>query len=168
MGTTGQRQGGLAAGIVLIFVGIALLLINFDVLAGEFFLVALGGAFLVVFAIWRRLGFLIPGMILVWLGAGITLFESGVLGLESDAAVVQIALGLAFVSIYVFMGANRHWWPLIPGSILIIIGTLIFLTTENIIDLTLDDIFNLIVPVIIIIVGVWLIVRQYLKRGRTE
>lgn len=163
MGTR-EKQGGLIAGIILIIVGIAILLANFGLLGPEFFIIVLGVAFLVAYIFRRVIGFLIPGMILLWLGAAILLVDSGVLAVEDEGSIILISLGLAFVSIYIFMGRKRHWWPLIPGGILLILGTAILLATENLIPLTTLQIFNLILPITLILLGIWLIFRRFSRR----
>lgn len=159
-----ERQSGLVAGIILVVIGIALLLVNLDLFEPQAFILALGISFLVAYAFWRLLGLLIPGMILTWLGAAILLLESNLIRLENEGSIILVFLGLAFISIYAFMGGKRHWWPLIPGSILLLLGIIILLVTEDIIPLTVAQIFNLILPAILILVGVWLIFRQYFRR----
>ncbi|HEY3374736.1 MAG TPA: hypothetical protein VGK02_06710 [Candidatus Aquicultor sp.] len=159
------NQGALAAGVILIIAGIFALLINFGLLSGVSFLIALGVAFLVAFAIWRNLGFLIPGMILLWLGIGLTITEQSRLNIANDGSIIVAALGLAFISIYLLMPRRRHWWPLIPGGILLVIGITIFLFAQNIIPFTFIQVINVLWPAAIIILGIWLVLRQlYFRR----
>lgn len=160
----GERQGGLAAGIILILIGVALLLANLGLFEPAIFIVALGASFLVAYIFWRNLGFLIPGMILIWLGSAIALVESDVLPVQNDGSIILISLGLAFISIYAFMGRRRHWWPLIPGGILIILGILILLVAEDILPLTATQTFNIILAATLILVGIWLIIRRFYAR----
>lgn len=159
-----ERRGGLTAGIILIVIGIALLLINLGLFKPGVFILALGVSFLVAYAFWRNVGFLIPGMILAWLGLAITFTEAHVFRAAVTGPITTIALGLAFISIYVFMFRRRQWWPLIPGGILLLIGTTTLLVTENIIPLTITQLVNFIWPALLILVGVWLIIRQLYRR----
>ncbi|MHB8840941.1 MAG: hypothetical protein ACYC56_03995 [Candidatus Aquicultor sp.] len=161
---TNERRGGLTAGIILIVIGIALLLINLDLFSPGVFVFALGVSFLVAYAFWRVVGFLIPGMILAWLGIAITLTEAHVFRSVDNGAVITIALGFAFLSIYALMPRRRYWWPLIPSGILLLIGTTTLLVTESIIPLTITQLTNIIWPAILILVGVWLIFRQVYRR----
>ena len=69
---------------------------------GQYAVALIGAAFLAAYAIWRVYGLLIPGGILLVLGAG-------------------------FASIYVIDALVRgprdaRWWPLVPGAILATIG----------------------------------------------
>ncbi|MCL6471196.1 MAG: hypothetical protein K6T91_00070 [Firmicutes bacterium] len=159
-----ERWGGLIAGIILIIIGIAILLINLRLVEPGFILVALGASFLVAFIFKRLIGFLIPGMILFWLGIAVTLNQSNILNPRLDGPIVLTALGLSFVFIYIFMGRRRHWWPLIPGGILLIIGVGSLLALQNLLPFTISQLANLILPTILIIIGLWLIFRQFYTR----
>ncbi len=159
-----ERRGGLTAGIILIVIGVALLLINLGLFSPGVFVFALGASFLVAYAFWRAVGFLIPGMILAWLGIAITLMEAHVFRTADSGAIITIALGFAFLSIYAFMGRRRNWWPLVPGGILLLIGATTLLVTENIIPFTVTQLANIIWPAALILVGVWLIFRQLYRR----
>lgn len=159
-----ERQGGLIAGIILIIIGIAVLLINFKLVEPGFMLVALGASFLVAFVFMRLIGFLIPGMILFWLGIAVTLNQSNILNPRLDGPVILTALGLAFMSIFIFMGRRRHWWPLIPGGILLVLGVASLLALQNLLPFTVGQLANLILPAILIIIGLWLIFRQFYAR----
>jgi hypothetical protein len=160
----GERQGGVVAGIILVLVGLVLLLINFGVFRPEILIAALGAS-LVAYIFWRLLGFLIPGMILLWLGSAIALVGSDVLKAKDEGSIILIALGLAFVSIYAFMGRRRHWWPLIPGGILLILGIIILLISEGILPLTATQLFNIILSIALVLIGIWLIIRRFFYKS---
>lgn len=115
------NRAGLIPGLVLIFLGIAFLLVQYFEFGPGLFLLMLGLAFLIPYAFTRAYGILIPGCILAGIGLGL-LFDRP--PLRSDMTVL-IGLGLGFVAIYVvhlvFTRAS-HWWSLVPGGILILIG----------------------------------------------
>lgn len=156
-------RGKLIAGIILIIIGIAILLRNLGFLEPGIFAAAIGASFLVAYAFRRLLGFLIPGMILLWLGVASILTQSHVISSRLDGPVTLTALGLSFILIYVFMGRRRHWWPLVPGGILFLVGAVGILSVLGILPLTLAQLSSLILPIVLIIVGVWLIFEQWRK-----
>ena len=94
---------------------------------GGWIVLIIGLALLAAFAYTRSYGYLIPGGILTGLGAGIIAsqaltFPNG----EAKGGAILLGLGLGFLSIWVVGAivrvAERHWWPLIPGGILVAIG----------------------------------------------
>lgn len=111
----------LVPGLVLIVLGVAFLLAQYFDFGPALFLVLLGVAFLIPYAFTRAYGLLIPGCILAGIGMGLA-FERTLL---TAAASVPIGLGLGFVAIYVIqllVVRASHWWPLIPGGILVLVG----------------------------------------------
>jgi hypothetical protein len=117
-----KRQSSLVAGSILILLGVGFFALRFMEGYGEamiFFLI--GGAFMAGYLFRRSYGLLIPGGILLGLGLG----SIGESVFQSFGDISQIGLGVGFVSIYVihliYVGKS-HWWPLIPGGILIVTG----------------------------------------------
>lgn len=120
MSTT--RRQRVTAGIALIVLGLGLYWLHRVEGIGEaavFFLV--GGAFLAAYLYNRTYGFLVPAGIMLGIGAG-------TVGAESllDFGRPQF-LGLGFGFILIFLIAllyerRSHWWPLIPGTVLILLG----------------------------------------------
>lgn len=117
-----NRNGRATAGAILIVLGLALLanqlVPNFS---GEIWQLVLGGLFVAGYFNRRAYGLLIPGCILLGLSLGDltqgTLFQLG----DTDS----IGLGLGFIAIYAIDSlyrGNSHWWPLIPGVILVVTG----------------------------------------------
>lgn len=159
-----ERRGGLIAGIILIVIGVSVLLINLGLVEPGLFIAALGVSFLIVYIFWRLLGFLVAGMILAWLGTAITLIQAGLFGPDIEGYVILVSLGLAFILIYAFMGRRRRWWPLITGGVLLLLGATVFLIAQNIIPLTATQIFNIILATALILIGIWLVFRQFYSR----
>ena len=117
-----KRQSSIVIGAILILLGVGFFALQFMEGFGEaviFFLI--GGAFMVGYLFRRAYGLLIPGGILLGLGLG----SVGESTFQSFGDIKGIGLGVGFVSIYViqliYVGKS-HWWPLIPGGILIVTG----------------------------------------------
>jgi len=115
--TPRQKQQAIA-GLALIVLGLALYYL--EALGPRAIFVLVGGVFLVAY-LWRReFGFLVPGCILLGVGAG-SLGQRAP-GVELSSG---LALGLGFVAITVVGLAYERrlrWWPLVPGAALILVG----------------------------------------------
>ncbi len=110
-------------GILLIVIGVAFFATQFirGAIGDNLILFAIGGAFLAAYFMRRNYGLLIPGCVLVGIAFG-AVGEETVFGLGDFSA---IGLGLGFIAIYVIDLVYRgktHWWPLIPGGILVVVG----------------------------------------------
>lgn len=115
-----SRDSRWTAGMILIGVGLGFFFLQRWQGAGtSTILLLIGAAFLVAYLLRRAYGLLVPAGILLGLGLG-GLLEARFL---DDEAV--FGLGCGFVFIYVvalLVERNSHWWPLIPGVILILVG----------------------------------------------
>ncbi len=115
-----RRKRRTTAGIVLILVGLAFFFRSrFSYLESEYLLLGLGAVFMVGYLWRRRYGLVIPGGILLGLGAG-GLLEGRV---EGFADGDQLGLGLGFLAVFLVplvYQRRSHWWPLIPGGVLIL------------------------------------------------
>ena len=80
----------------------------------------------------------------------------------SDGAVL-IGLGLGFVSIWVIGNLMRvvvrHWWPLIPGGIMALIGAVLLSGR------VMDDVLRW-WPLVLVTVGVLVVARALVSRSR--
>jgi len=106
---------------------------------GRYAVALIGAAFLAAYAIWRVYGLLIPGGILLGLGAG-------------------------FASMYVIDALVRgprdaRWWPLVPGASLAAIGAGV--AAERMPELA--DLLRL-WPLLLVALGAWLLVART-RRG---
>jgi hypothetical protein len=119
LGQVGRERFILAA--ILIGAGLFIFLqqiIPFNF--GDFVLPIIGGAFIAAYLNTRaayRLGFLIPGCILLGIGVGNLLQRYSFLGNWGGIDVAGLALGIGFCLIWVL--ERRQWWALIPGGILV-------------------------------------------------
>ncbi len=115
-----MNRARMVPGLILIVIGIALLLLQFFRFGPGQFLLLLGLVFLVSYFVTRSQGFLIPGCILAGIGLGL-IFETS----EQTSVTVPIGLGLGFIAIFVIqllIAGRSHWWPLVPGSLLVLVG----------------------------------------------
>lgn len=152
-----QKQ--IVTGAILVLIGLGILALQFLEGFGEaviFFLI--GGAFVAAYLYFRNYGLLVPGGILLGLGLGSigegSVFEFGDFGL--------IGLGIGFISIYVIafvVEGSSHWWPLIPGVILIVTG----LASGN---ADFERLLSLGWPLILIFIGLLVLAGAFGLTGR--
>jgi hypothetical protein len=108
-------------GLILIILGIVFLLTQYFEFGPGLFLILLALIFLIPYIFTHSYGLLVPGCILAGIGVGLA-FERT---LSRPDVTVSIGLGLAFISIYLvqlIVARSSHWWPLIPGGILLLGG----------------------------------------------
>jgi hypothetical protein len=108
-------------GLILIVLGIVFLLTQYFEFGPGLFLILLGLVFLIPYAFTHSYGLLIPGCVLAGIGVGLV-FERT---LSRPDVTVSIGLGLAFIAIFLvqrIVAGSSHWWPLIPGGILLLGG----------------------------------------------
>lgn len=156
------RRNRIISGLVLILLG-GLFLVNQMVeipSVGKLFLPGLGLIFLVWGMVTRTGGLLIPGGILTGIGAGVYLMEALPLEGEQDGGVFLMAFGGGFALITLLslvFSTEKHWWALIPGSILAAIGVALYIggTALKILE-TIGNFW----PVALILVGIWVIFRR--------
>lgn len=156
-----RRRRRLIFGLVLILVGGWFYLAELGYLADlgeELVLLALGAIFLVAYFVADNYGFLVPGCILLGLGAGVA-FDAQ---LEPLGEGPLLGLAVGFLAIYLVPLAQRRqvsWWPLVPALVLF------FLAVP-----ALRDLFDLVAShwqLILVLVGVVLVVLA-LGGGRGE
>lgn len=128
-GPAHTSRGRIWAAATLIGIGagsLAIRALDVTPAGGAVIVLALGIAFLVAHLVTREYGLLVPGGILTGLGAGIVASQQLVIAEADSSGVVVLGLGLGFLSIWVVGGllrvARHHWWPLIPGGILTVVG----------------------------------------------
>lgn len=106
---------------VLIAIGLALFADQFLDFADFAVLGSISVVFVVALVATRAYGFLIPAMIFAGLSAGTYAVSLG----EDSGGAVVLGLGGGFIAIYALSSlffARSHWWPLIPGTILTLVG----------------------------------------------
>jgi hypothetical protein len=151
--------GGLVAGLVIAGIGLFFLAGQLEPDIGRFVTMFIGLALLAVFVVTRQYGFLVPGSILTGVGIGIVL-DSAASGV-AESGVMMLALAGGFLGIWVIGSLYRlsenHWWPLIPGGILTLIG---------LVQLTRTDVAGALRlwPVILIVLGAFVLAKAITRR----
>lgn len=159
-----QRSRSYVGPVVLIVIGLGVLLSNLtgDRFGGSFIPLAIGLVFLVAYAATRKYGFLVPGGILTGVGAGV-LAES-LYGVTQSGTFVVIGGGIGFLAIYVLdlivSGDGARWWPVVPGALMVLIGTTMLSGNQ---ELTRQ--LGLWSPALLVLLGVWILVRRSRPAG---
>jgi hypothetical protein len=119
---TREKRQRLIAGLTVIVMGLGLwALQRYDMIGPSPFFFLIGGAFMAAYLAKKEFGYLIPACILLGLGAG-SIGEGSFLSFGSPT---RLGLGFGFVGIFVIAllyERKNHWWPLIPGAVLILLG----------------------------------------------
>jgi len=151
-------------GVVLIALGVLFLLGQSLNLSGSIWLIGLGALFLVGYFARRSYGLLIPGCILLGLGAGEAIGFS------------DLGLGLGFIAIFAVDtlvyrtgaaqgGSTSHWWPLIPG--VIIAGSAVANSNRALFG-SFGQVIHDWWPLLLVGLGVLLLVQQFVRAGRAK
>jgi hypothetical protein len=154
--------GQVAAGLALIVLGGALLALErLDGSPDHLFLILIGGVFTAGYFYKKAFGLLIPGGILIGLGAGLAyddVYSDSLFLMDGESAAFGIGVG--FLLIYaislVYERVNR-WWPLIPGGFLVIAGLPDFVWVDDVLEFW---------PVAVMAVGILLLFRGVVSRQR--
>lgn len=152
------QRARMMPGLILIVLGVMFLAAQYFEFGPALFLVLLSLVFLVPYALTRIYGLLIPGCILAGIGIGLV-FDRPPLG---TTIAVPIGLGLGFIAIFVIqliVARTSHWWPLIPGGALVLVGI-----AESFpqMQLLLERGW----PLILIIIGLAILAGQFLPARR--
>jgi len=110
-----QRRRQVYSGLALIALGLALWTVQrFEGLENSAVFFLVGGVFLAGYFYRREFGLLIPGAIICGIGMGM---------LEAVPMLVGIGCGFVGITLVAMIYERRfEGWPLIPGSILILVG----------------------------------------------
>ena len=160
---TGPRDRVVFAIILIVVgaVGLASQVFDLSTSMGGWIVLIIGLGLLGAFVYTRQYGYLIPAGIMTGLGAGIIASES--LTFTDDqtkGGAIVLGLGLGFLAIWV-IGAvmsveKNHWWPVIPGGILAVIGGALLIGGQAV---DLLDYWG----VIIIVVGLFVLWRAWVE-----
>ena len=157
-------------GVVAILGGLLMILSQFMDLDAVMPWIVLGAG--LVMLIWgifaHSAGGLIAGGIVTGVGVGITLVgEKRMEASEAGVGYFLLCLALGFLSIplttQLFTG-SRHWWALIPGGIIFVVGVAMIAGGAFLQALSLVQIAG---ALALVAFGAWLI-YQYVTRDRSE
>lgn len=162
-GARRDREGRLWLGLILIGLGAIFLLDRLVPDIGAYLPLLVGLGLFVAFLATRAYGFLIPAGIVSGVGAGILLQQT-----YHQGGIFLLALGTGFAAIWLIGSLVRlrenHWWPLIPGGILVTIG-LIDLADEG---GQLADLLDIGWPILLVAVGLLVIIRALAERRAAQ
>ncbi len=117
-----NNRGRILAGIILILLGLLIIFLKFSTFHHpNSFLLLIGGLFLAAYFYNKSYGLLIPGCLLL----GIALSSGGMGYYHTFNNSSSWGLGFGFFAIFLIdllYQGKTHWWPLIPGTILVITG----------------------------------------------
>jgi hypothetical protein len=155
--TDRSQWGLLIPAYVLWAVAGLIALVTLNVLRDEsvatYVLAVIALPFLVAFLRDRsRWGLLIPAYVLLAVGVMVGLLGGGVLSDLLIPSYVLLAIAIPFFVVYAL--DPKQWWPLIPGGITAVIG-LSFLVAEAAVQY--------VGPAVLVLVGVWILVRQFTR-----
>jgi hypothetical protein len=160
---SGRRRGVPWVGIFLLLLGGLLLLEQLAPgvrIAGSAFLLALGLAFLISWAIERGPGTLYVGAILTALGLSNVLSEAGtVTGPGWGTLFLGIAFG--FIALVRATSGGGWGWQLWFAAVLVVIGAARIAERQII---GFPDLGRVVWPIILVVLGLWLVFRA---RGRS-
>ncbi|GEM_PF-1509999 len=167
-----RPRRGHALAWILIFLGVLLTISNLYGISEGVFFIVLGAAFLAGYLSNRSYGLLIPAMILIGLGFGLQVADWYLLRI--DDLWVPLFIGFGFMAIWFvdhLTWKQSTTWPLWPGGILVVIGIWgIALETGFFRDIWWEftEILGQWWPVLLILWGVWLLVRGRSPAGEPE
>lgn len=159
-------------GILLIIVGLFWLLSNMDLFSSDIFMLAVGALFIIFYIIsGSRLGYLIPGLIILALAGTNMLPRYLVLPDFLAGTLFFYMLGTAFILLFVIHTRkyreeeSRHW-PLYPGFALYGFGLFIYLLEQDYLPLEHLQRTELILPAILIGLGIYFVIAQVIRKSR--
>ena len=159
-----QRNARAWWGVLLIIFGALFLVQQYVPVPGWTYVGILGVVFAFSYALTRNRSMLTPAAILLGLAAGMALERQGD---DLGGGGVVGGLGIGFIAIYIvdrLVAGNANWWPLIPGTILLTIGTLVFGVRAGIVSRDLFQLLGSAWPVLLILIGIILLAGQW-RRG---
>jgi len=155
-----QRRSKMVSGVTLIGIGLLLFWLNrVEDIADSVLYFVVGSLFLGAYLYSKNYGLLIPGCLLLGLGSG-TLLE----GMNRLDDPWQVGLGAGFVAIFVIAliyEKRSHWWPLIPGGVLLV-------TAFAVGDDLMRFLFSGGWPLVLVAIGVIIVLGSFTKRRSSD
>jgi hypothetical protein len=160
--TSSTSSSARNSGIALILIGLLILAAQlFDLPSmGQLFLPALGMVFLVWGLLSRSGGLLIPGGVLTGIGVGVYLMDVLPLTDTAQPGVFMLSFGGGFALISLLSALftpDKHWWALIPGAIMALIGGALLIGGTA---LTVLEIVGTYWPVVLIVLGAYILLKR--------
>ncbi len=152
-----DRSRRIMAGAILVIAGLGLLALQtFEGLSDATVLMFIASLFIAGYFARRTYGLLVAGSVIFGVGLG----QIGQELLDVSGDMVPTGIGIGFLLIYVIDRLTRgetHFWPLIPGGILLVIGL-------SSIGGSFADVAAFIWPALLIVGGVVLLIGANRRR----
>jgi hypothetical protein len=150
-------------GLVLILIGAVALISQLWPGLDRYLPLVVGLGLLAVFAISRSYLALVGAGIMT--GLGVALLISGTFPQwDADGAAATLGLGSGFISVWLLsrlMGLKEHhWWPLIPGGILLTVGIALSLETAGMLS---ERALELIGPIVLLVIGGLIVAAAFIR-----
>ena len=156
------RRSNLGFGVMLVVVGGVLLVTRFALMdTAPAWLLGVGVGLSLLAIVGSSYGALVGGMILLGLGSGMLLGDRGVGGLPAGAWLL-LGLGAGFIGIWLLahlLKLRSHWWPLVPGLVLLAVGGARFYRHFALIPPSVVIAMRAWWPALLVVVGAWILVR---------
>jgi len=149
------------AGLILVVVGLAVFAKEWFTVPDAIVIGTIGIVCLLGYAVTRRYGLLVPGMILGVGSVGVALQDSGY---DESGGLIAIAFAVGFLGIYLvdaFARDGSRRWPLIPGTILALIGADAVAR-----EAAVTDVVARLSPLVLVLAGVIVLVAAWRRSPR--
>lgn len=157
-----KSTGLLIPGLIITAIGFSSLiedLVRGYDMSSLLFLLFLGIAFLIIYFMKNISGFVYPGCILPAIGI-YSFIEDNIL--NNQEWLFFLMLSFAFYVIYFLEKRRKNIkWPLTVGTIILIFSALIFLTSEDVLNIKIWEVVGYLWPIILIIIGLRIIYNNY-------
>lgn len=164
---TRKQQAFLIIGLIAVISGIVSILDDLKIfrfeITGELILIVLGLIFIYLYYSKKNIGFLIPGAILISLGCYIFLMDNFNTGKLWPSFF--ILLGFAFYFIYFTALYGKENWPLVVGTLLMMIGIVFLAFSYGILDWRIWKYYKYVWPLFLIFLGVLLLLNTIKSKG---
>jgi hypothetical protein len=162
-----NTRDAMLAGVILVVIGAAAMISTLWPDLDRYLPLVVGLGLLAVFAISRWYLALVFGALLTALGTGLLL--SGLWPrADFDGPASVLGLGTGFVAVWLIGRLlalkEHHWWPLIPGGILLTVGTSLALEKMALLS---GRALELVGPVVLLGLGM-VIIAAAMMRGRGQ
>jgi hypothetical protein len=151
-----SRRSGIVSGVTLIVAGLLLFWLDRqEYLGQDVVLFIIGSLFIGGYLYGKNYGLLIPGCLLLGLGTGSVLEN-----LDIVQEAWPVGLGCGFIAVYfiaLLYERRSHWWPLIPGGVLLINA---FSSFQKVVNIVFDN-----WPLALVAVGIFILIGTFGGRG---
>lgn len=162
-----RSAGQLVVGTGILAVGVVILAARFVLLEqAPAWLLGVGFALALLGVVQRSSMPLALGMVTLGLGAALALADAEAAGIRRGVWL-WLAPGLALWGLFLLrlvVGMRRQWWPLCAGAVLLLLAGVRALRAGAVVPVAVEQGVRTWWPVVLIVGGVWLVVRASQRR----